>query len=161
MCRAYILYCSEVGYPNLECGYMLGCQSVPYCFGVTLTLTSGISPILLAVGIPNLVCQYILGLQSVTHCLYITLTLTSGLIYENVLSLGTFCHIVTQFMILPNNQLSNSTIQKFLYVLQPFSHLEEKIELYQINIYTFSLNTAPNTGKNKLFYFRKWQASTL
>ena len=92
---------------------MLGCQSVPYCFGVTLTLTSGIFPILLAVGIPNLVCRYILGLQSVTHCLYITLILTSGLIYENVLSLGTFCHIVTQFMILPNNQLSNSTIQRF------------------------------------------------
>ena len=80
---------------------------------VILTLTSGISPILLAVGIPNLVCRYILGLQSVTHCLYITLILTSGLINENILSLGTFCHIVTQFMILPNNQLSNSTIQRF------------------------------------------------
>ena len=100
-----ILYCFEVGYPKLECGYMSGCQSVPYCFGVTLTLTSGISPILLAVGIPNLVCRYIFGFQSVTHCLYITLTLTSGLIYENVLSLGTFCYILTHFMILPNNQL--------------------------------------------------------
>ena len=109
-----MLYCFEVGYPNLECGYMLESQSVPYWFGVTLTLTSGISPILLAVGIPDLVCRYILGLHSVTHCLYITLILTSGIIYENILSLGTFCHIVTQFMILPNNQLSNSTIQRFL-----------------------------------------------
>ena len=45
---------------------MLGCQSVPYCFGVTLT--SGTSPIL-EVGIPHLVCDYILGLQSVTLCL--------------------------------------------------------------------------------------------
>ena len=48
---------------------MLGCQSDPYCFVVTLTLTSGTSHIILEVGIPNLVCGYILGLQSVTHCL--------------------------------------------------------------------------------------------
>ena len=69
---------------------MLGCQSVPYCFEVTLSLTSGTSPILLEVGIPNLVCGYILGLQSVTNCLYVTVALTSGLIYENKLSLGAF-----------------------------------------------------------------------
>ena len=25
--RAYILYCFKVGIPNLDCGYMLGCQS--------------------------------------------------------------------------------------------------------------------------------------
>ena len=31
--RAYILYCFKVGIPNLDCGYMLGCQSVPYLFG--------------------------------------------------------------------------------------------------------------------------------
>ena len=34
----------------------------PVLVGVTLNLTSGTSPILLAVGIPNLVCGYILGL---------------------------------------------------------------------------------------------------
>ena len=47
VCRAYITYCFKVGIPNLECGYMLGCQSVQYCFGITLTLTSGTSSVLL------------------------------------------------------------------------------------------------------------------
>ena len=37
------------------------------------------------------------------------------LIYENLLSLGVFYQFVTQFMILPNNQLSNSAIQRYLY----------------------------------------------
>ena len=59
--RAYIFYCFKVGIPNLDCGYMLGCQSAPYWLG-HLNLTSGTSPILLVVGIPNLVCGYILGL---------------------------------------------------------------------------------------------------
>ena len=45
--RAYIVYCFKEGIPNLECGYMLGCQSVPYCFGATLTLITGTSPNLL------------------------------------------------------------------------------------------------------------------
>ena len=31
--KAYLLYCLKVGIPNLDCGYMLGCQSVPYCLG--------------------------------------------------------------------------------------------------------------------------------
>ena len=36
--RAYILYCFKVGIPNLYCGYMLGCQSVPYWFTLNLTI---------------------------------------------------------------------------------------------------------------------------
>ena len=32
--RAYIWYCFKVGIPNLDCGYMLGCQSVPYWLGL-------------------------------------------------------------------------------------------------------------------------------
>ena len=59
--RAYILYCFKVGITNLDCEYMLGCQ-YPVLVGVTLNLTSGTSPLLLAVGIPDLVCGYILGL---------------------------------------------------------------------------------------------------
>ena len=35
--RANILYCFEVGIPNLDYGYMLGCQSVPYRLGSLLT----------------------------------------------------------------------------------------------------------------------------
>ena len=31
--RAYILYCFKIGIPNSDCGYMLGCQSVPYWLG--------------------------------------------------------------------------------------------------------------------------------
>ena len=31
--RAYILYCFKVGIANLDCGYMLRCQSVPYWLG--------------------------------------------------------------------------------------------------------------------------------
>ena len=31
--RAYTLYCFKVGIPNLDCGYMLGCQSDPYWLG--------------------------------------------------------------------------------------------------------------------------------
>ena len=37
------------------------------------------------------------------------------LIYENLLSLGISYQFVTQFMILPNNQFSNSAIQRYLY----------------------------------------------
>ena len=96
--RAYILYCFKVGIQNLDCGYMLGCQSV--LVGVTLNLTSGTSPILLAVGIPNLVCGYILGCR-VSHTVYSSLCL----IYEILLSLGVFYHFVTQFMILPISTL--------------------------------------------------------
>ena len=59
--RAYIWYCFKVGIPNLDCGYMLGCQSVPLV-GVSLNLTSDTIPILLAIGINNLVCGYILEL---------------------------------------------------------------------------------------------------
>ena len=33
MSRAYILYCFKVGFPNLYCGYMLGCQSVTFWLG--------------------------------------------------------------------------------------------------------------------------------
>ena len=40
---------------------MLGCKSVPYCFWVTLTLTSGISPILLAGRNPKLSVSIHLG----------------------------------------------------------------------------------------------------
>ena len=40
--RAYILYCFKVGISNLDCGYMLGCQSVPFWLGVTLNLTLAI-----------------------------------------------------------------------------------------------------------------------
>ena len=56
--RAYILYCFKVGIPNLE----VRVPECPVLVGVTFNLTSGTSPILLAVGIPNLVCGYILGL---------------------------------------------------------------------------------------------------
>ena len=66
----------------------------PILVGVTLNLTSGTSPILLAVGIPNLVCGYIL----VSHTVYRSLCL-----YENLLSLVVVYQFVTQFMILPNN----------------------------------------------------------
>ena len=90
----------------------VGVPECPYCFGVTFTLTSGTSPILLAVRIPNLLCGYILGLQRVTHCLKITVTLTSGLIYVNLLSLGAF---LSQLMSMPNNHLSNNAIQMYLY----------------------------------------------
>ena len=31
--RAYILHCFKVGIPNLDCVYMLGCQSDPYWLG--------------------------------------------------------------------------------------------------------------------------------
>ena len=31
--RAYILYRFRVGIPNLDCGYMFGCQSVLYWLG--------------------------------------------------------------------------------------------------------------------------------
>ena len=31
--RTYILYYFKVGIPNLDFGYMLGCQSVPYWLG--------------------------------------------------------------------------------------------------------------------------------
>ena len=31
--KAYFLYCLKVGIPNLDCGYMLGYQSVPYWLG--------------------------------------------------------------------------------------------------------------------------------
>ena len=31
--KANLLYCLEVGIPNLECGNMLGCQSVSYWLG--------------------------------------------------------------------------------------------------------------------------------
>ena len=78
---------------------------------------------------------------------------------------GYFINFLTQFMILPNNQLSNSASQRYLYRWHnPFLYIEEKIELYQINIYIFSFNAAPiqhDTGKNKLFNFPKSQTSTL
>ena len=48
----------------------VGVPECPVLFYVTLTLTSGTSPILLAVGISNVVCGYILGLQSVTYSLH-------------------------------------------------------------------------------------------
>ena len=73
--------------------------------------------------------------------------MTSGPIYENLLSLGAFCHSVTKFMILPNNQIANNV---FIGGTTPFSHLEEKIELYQINIYIFSFNAASIQGKQTL-----------
>ena len=41
---------------------------------------------------------------------------TLCLIYENLLSLGVFYQFVTQFMILHNNQLSNSAIQRCLFI---------------------------------------------
>ena len=108
VCRAYIVNCFKEGLPNLECGYILGCQSVPYCFGVTLTLTSGTSPILLE-GESQISVWLHLGVAEChTLFLYITLTLTAVLIYENLLSLGHFSHIITQFTFLSDNQLSNS-----------------------------------------------------
>ena len=60
----------EVGIPNLVCGCILGWRSVPYHFGVTVTLTSHLVfriflsaayLILFEVQIPNLVCACILG----------------------------------------------------------------------------------------------------
>ena len=142
--RAYILYCFEVGYPNLESGYMSGCQSAPYCFGVTLTLTSGISPILLAVGIPNLVCRCILGLQSVTHYLYITLTLTSGLICENVLSMGTFCDTIHDFA-------QTVRFKSFYRSYNPFLTLKKRSNCIK-PISTLSLSTQhPIQGKTNSF----------
>ena len=49
-------------------------------------------------------------------------------------------------MFLPDNQLSNSVFIGY----KPFSHLEVKIELYQINIYIFSFNVASMQGKTPL-----------
>ena len=68
-----------------------------------------ISPILLVEGTPNLVCEYILGCR-VSQ----TVNRSLCLIYENLLSLGVFYQFVAQFMILLNNQLSNSAIQRYL-----------------------------------------------
>ena len=68
----------EVGIPDGMCGCFLGLWSVRYHFGVTVTLSSGISsriimsgaynPILFEVANPSLVCGYILGSQNVTYC---------------------------------------------------------------------------------------------
>ena len=70
-----------------------------------------------------------------SHTVYRSLCI----IYENILSLGVFYQFVTQFIILPNNQLINSAIQRYLYRW----YNPEKIELFQINIYIFSFNAAP------------------
>ena len=81
------------------CGFTLGLRSVTYCFGVTVTLTSGLSsrkilsgvdlgrkatkqtnkqisdsPILFEVGVPYLVCECTLGSQSVAYCFGVTVT---------------------------------------------------------------------------------------
>ena len=92
--------------------------------------------------IPNLVCGYILGLQSVKHCFYRSLWPWPLVSFMKIYCLwGYFCHIVTQFMCLSDDQLSNS-------VFIGWSHLEEKIELYQIKVYIFSFNVAPIQGEN-------------
>ena len=70
---------------------MLRCQRVPYCFGITLTLTSGTSPkfsVWRHLGVAN------------CHTLFIDccdLDLWSHLMKRYCL-LGHFCHIVTRFM---------------------------------------------------------------
>ena len=69
------------------------------------------------------------------------MTSTSGLIYENLLSLETFCHIVTQFIILPNNILLNNVIQRYLYRWYiPFLTLKKRLICIK-SISTFSLLT--------------------
>ena len=60
--RAYILYCFKVGILKFRLWIHVRMPECPVLVGVTLNLTSGTSPIILAVGIPNLVCGYILGL---------------------------------------------------------------------------------------------------
>ena len=79
---------------------------------------------------------------------------------KNLLSLWAFLSHCDTIHVLPDNQLSNSTIQRYLYRLNNHFLTLKKIEVYQINIYIFSFNAAPNTGKKKLFYFPKLQAST-
>ena len=77
---------------------------------------------------------------------------------------GHFCHTVTQFMILPNNQLSNSAIQRYLNRwYNPFLTLKKRLNCTK-SISTFSLSTQHpysmikgKTNSN----FPKLQASTL
>ena len=59
--RAYILYCLGRN-PKFRFWIHVRVPECPVLVGISLNLTSGTSPILLAVGIPNLVCGYILGL---------------------------------------------------------------------------------------------------
>ena len=67
--RAYTLYCFLGRNPKFRLWIHVRVLECLVLVGVTLNMTSGTSPILLAVGIPNLVCGYILGLLTVTHCL--------------------------------------------------------------------------------------------
>ena len=106
-CISPILF--EVGIPNLVCGYILGWQSVPDHFQVTVTLTLTsdlvfivitmsvrlsrfrvrcISPIFFEIGIPNLMCGCILGWRSVAYhfLVTVTLTLTSDLVFRIIVS---------------------------------------------------------------------------
>ena len=59
-----------------------------------------------------------------------------------------FCHIVTKFMFLPDNQLSNSAIQRYLYRLyNPFLTLKKRLNCIK-SISTLSLSTwHPYRGK--------------
>ena len=77
------------------------------------------------------------------HTLFIDhYDLKPGLIYDNLLSLWALCcHIVTQFMFLPDNQLSNSAIQGYLYRwYNPFLALKKRLNCIK-SISTFSLST--------------------
>ena len=106
----------EVRIPNLVCGCILGWQSVPYHFQVTVTLTltsdlvfivitlsvrtsvclyvrpsiplrvQCISPIFFEVGIPNLMCGCILRWWSVAYHFQVTVTLTSDLVFRIIVS---------------------------------------------------------------------------
>ena len=51
--RAYILDCFKVGIPQFRLWIHVRVLECPVLVGVTVNLTSGTSPILLAVGIPN------------------------------------------------------------------------------------------------------------
>ena len=101
--RAYILYCFKVGIPNLDFGYMLGCQSVSYWYLWQYLLYCWWKEPQIKSVDTSWGCR-------VSHIVYRSLCL----IYENLLSLGVFYQFVTQFMILLNNKLSNSAIQRYL-----------------------------------------------
>ena len=119
MSRSFILYCFKAGIPIFYCGYMLGCQRV--------RTVSGHISIIFEEGIPNVVCGYIFG-RRVSHTMKI-----------NCLC-GYFCHCDT-IHVLPDNQLSNSAIQRYLYRwYNHFLTLKKRLKCIK-SISTFSLST--------------------
>ena len=87
--RSYILYCFKVGIANLDCGYMLRCQSIPYWLGHFEFDLLHISYIIGGRNPTSWGCR-------VSHTVYRLLCL----IYENLLSLGgilSICDTINDF----------------------------------------------------------------